>query len=140
VVLSGVLYVWASSLAEESQQDVAGTWYNPQDTMTLYPNGTVTETSNVITSWSSNGYNLTTTLEIDGEEMDLVWRYAVKIDSDGDRILFLAYYEVEDGVQTEEIGEDSCVAYSDSIRGAESDYFTQKVAIFPAWCDPDESE
>ena len=36
IIMAGVLYVWASALAEEQDQtDLAGTWYNNEDTMTL---------------------------------------------------------------------------------------------------------
>ena len=136
VVLAGVLYVWASSLAEEQDQtELAGTWYNYTDTMTLYSNGTVSESTGSLTEWSSEGYNLTTTFMIDGDEIDLVWRYEIKIDSDGDRILFIAFYDSESGVQTNEIADDSCVIYIDSVRGADEDYFDDKRAIFPDWCE-----
>ena len=140
VVLAGVLYVWANDLSEtQDQTELAGTWYNYADTMTLYPNGTVSESSGLITEWSSEGYNLTTIFMIDGEEVDLVWRYEIKIDSDDDRILFIAYYDSENGVQINEVADDSCIVYIDSVRGAEEDYFEDKRAIFPEWCElPDE--
>jgi len=136
VVLAGVLYVWASDLTDEQDQtELAGTWYNYADTMTLYSDGTVTESSGLITEWSSSGYDLTTTFLVDGEEIDLVWRYEIKIDSDDDRVLFMAYYDSEDNVQTNEIADNSCIAYIDSVRGAEEDYFENKKAIIPEWCD-----
>ena len=136
VVLAGVMYVWASALAEEDQSEVAGTWYNTDDTLTLYPNGTVMESTGNIAEWSVDGYNITTTFLIEGDEYDFIWRYEIKLDSDGDRILFLAYYDTENGAQTNEIAPDSCVAYSDSVKGAEAAYFNNKTAIFPEWCDP----
>jgi len=136
VVLAGILYVGASNLAEEQDQsELAGTWYNYADTLTLYPNGTVTESTESITKWSTEGYNFTTTFLIDGEEIDLIWRYEIKIDSDGDRILFMAYYDGENGTQTNEIADESCVAYIDSIRGADESYFENKTAIIPDWCE-----
>lgn len=136
VVLSGVLYVWASSLAEGNDQaELDGTWYNYADTMTLYTNGTVSESTGLVTDWSSDGYNLTTTFSIDGEEIDLVWRYEIKIDSDGDKILFMAYYDSENGVQTSEIADESCAVYIDSVRGSEKSYFENKWAFFPDWCE-----
>lgn len=136
VVLSGVLYVWASSLAEGNDQaELSGTWYNSVDTMTLYNNGTVSESSGLITEWTSDGYNLTTTFSIDGEEVDLVWRYELKVDSDGDQILFMAYYDSENGVQTSEVADESCVAYIDSVRGSEKTYFDNKWVLVPDWCD-----
>ena len=136
VVLAGILYVWADSLAEEQDQtELAGTWYNPDDTMILYPNGTVVESSGGIVKWSSEGHNLTLTFLIDDEETDLIWRYEIKIDSDDDRVLFLAYYTFEDGVQTNEIAENSCICYGDSINGADGEYWEDKTAIIPDWCE-----
>ena len=136
VVMAGVLYVWASDLAEEQDQtDLAGTWYNNADTMTLYSNGSVDESSGLIIEWSSEGENLTTTFFIDGEEIDLIWKYEIKIDSDDDRILFMAYFDSENGVQTNEVAENSCIAYVDSVKGTEEDYIQRKQAIIPDWCD-----
>ena len=136
VVMAGVLYVWASDLAEEQDQtDLAGTWYNNADTMTLYSNGSVDESSGLIFEWSSEGENLTTTFFIDGEEIDLIWKYEIKIDSDDDRILFMAYFDSENGIQTNEVAENSCTAYVDSVKGTEEDYIERKQAIIPDWCD-----
>ena len=136
IVLAGVLYVWASDLADEQDQtELAGTWYTLEDTMTLYSNGTVVESTGSITEWSSEGYNLTTTLLIDEVEIDIVWRYEIKIDNDGDRVLFMAYYNIANGIQTNEIADDSCIVYIDSVRGTEEDYFENKIAIIPEWCD-----
>ena len=136
VVMAGVLYVWASDLAEEQDQtDLAGTWYNNADTMTLYSNGSVNESSGLIIEWSSGGENLTTTFFIDGEEIDLIWKYEIKIDSDDDRILFMAYFDSENGIQINEVAENSCIAYVDSVKGTEEDYIERKQAIIPDWCD-----
>ena len=135
-IMAGVLYVWASDLAEEQDQtDLAGTWYNQVDTMTLYSNGSVDESTGLIVSWSAQGNNLTLTLLIDEQEIDVISKYEIKIDSDSDRILFFAYYDVEDGVQTNNIAEDSCVFYVDSVKASEEDYMETKRAIIPEWCD-----
>lgn len=136
VVMAGVLYVWASDLAvEQDQTDLSGTWYNNADTMTFYSNGSVDESTGLIIEWSSEGENLTTTFLIDGEEMDLIWKYEIKIDSDDDRILFMAYFDSENDVQTNEVAENSCIAYVDSVKGTEEDYIESKRAIIPDWCD-----
>jgi hypothetical protein len=136
VVMAGVLYVWASDLAEEQDQtDLAGTWYNQVDTMTLYSNGSVDESTGLIVSWSAQGNNLTLTLLIDEQEIDVISKYEIKTDSDSDRILFFAYYDVEDGVQTNNIAEDSCILYVDSVKASEEDYMETKRAIIPEWCD-----
>ena len=78
---------------------------------------------------------MTTTFLIDGEEIDLVWRYEIKLDSYDDKILFMAYYDRENNSQTDEIADKSCIAYIDSVQGAEEDYFENKRAIIPEWCD-----
>lgn len=136
IIMAGVLYVWASDLAEEQDQtDLAGTWYNEVDTMTLYSNGSVDESTGLITEWSSKGENLTTTFLIDGEQIELIWKYEIKIDSDDDRVLFMAYFDSENGIQTNEVAENSCIVYVDSVRGAEEDYMENKRAIIPDWCD-----
>lgn len=135
-ILAGVLYVWASSFDEEQDQtDLAGTWYNQSDTMTLYTNGSVDESTGLITEWSSRGENLTTTGLIDGEQIEVIWKFEIKKDSDDDRVLFMAYYDLEDGIQTNEVAENSCVVYVDSVKGAEEDYMENKLAIIPDWCD-----
>jgi hypothetical protein len=137
VILAGVMYVWASTLAEaQDQSDVAGTWYNDKDTITFYSNGSIKESTELITEWSIEGHNLTTTFLVNGTEYDVIWRYEIKLDSDGERILFIAYYAAENGTQTDEIATDSCIAYSESVKGADEAYFTNKTAVFPEWCNP----
>ena len=136
IIMAGVLYVWASDLAEEQDQtDLEGTWYNQLDTMTLYANGSVDESTGLITEWSSKGENFTTTFLIDGEQIEIIWKYEIKKDSDDDRVLFMAYFDSENGIQTNEVAENSCVVYVDSVRGAEEDYMENKRAIIPEWCD-----
>jgi hypothetical protein len=136
IIMASVLYIWASDLAEEQDQtDLAGTWYNQSDTMTLYANGSVDESSGLITEWSSKGENLTTTFLIDGEQIELIWKYEIKIDSDDDRVLFMAYFDSVNGIQTNEVAENSCIVYVDSVRGVEEDYMQTKRAIIPDWCD-----
>jgi hypothetical protein len=135
IIMAGVLYVWASDLAEEQDQtDLAGTWYNNADTMTLYSNGSVDESTGLIIEWSSEGENLTTTFLIDGEQIELIWKYEIKIDSDDDRVLFMAYFDSENGIQTNEVAENSCIVYVDSVKGTEEGYMEKKRAIIPDWC------
>ena len=52
----------------------------------------------------------------------------------------MAYYTVEDGVQTNEIAENSCIGYVDSVNGANEGYWEDKTAIIPDWCEFVESE
>jgi len=137
VVLSGVMYVWASSLADGTDVSIEGTWYNPADTMTLYANGTVDESTDTITQWSTENGNLTLTLLINEQEIDLISKYSVTSDSGGDSILFIALYIVENGTQIDEIDETSCIAYSDSVLGAETQHFEDRKAVYPSWCNPE---
>ena len=144
VVLSGVLYVWASSLADESiysdnDRSIAGTWYNPNDTITFYPNGTVLESTEAVLKWSVDNKNLTTTFQIGEDEIDIVWIYEIKYDNAGDSFLFMALYEIEDGVQINTVNESSCIGYSDSIARADDIMFEEIVLIFPEWCNPEEN-
>ena len=40
VVVSGVVYVMmGDSIYSENDRTIEGTWYNPADTITFYPNG-----------------------------------------------------------------------------------------------------
>lgn len=135
VVLSGFLYVWASDLAEGNSTSVSGTWYNPEDTMTLYPNGTMTESSGLLTNWSILDGDLITTFTIDDQSANITWKYAVKEDLGGDSVLFLALYEWNDTGMTNQVNSTSCIAYSESVLGSEADHFETRMAIFPSWCD-----
>jgi hypothetical protein len=136
VVLSGILYVWASSLEDGNKGSIEGTWYNPLDTMTFYSNGTVAESTGLITHWQIVNGDLVTTFLIEDEEIDMKWKYAIVSDSEGDAVLFLAMYEFENGAQTNVIDETTCIAYSDSVLSAEHQYFDDRIAIFPDWCNP----
>ena len=136
IILSGAVYLWASGLSDEPEQtSVIGTWYNTEDTITFYPNGTVVDSTNTLARWSSEGNNLTTTFIIDEDEVDVIWIYEIRIDSDDDQVLFMAYYEPESGVQSTEIAENSCIIYIDSVQGTNEDYYEGKLAFIPDWCE-----
>ena len=136
VVFAGVMYVWAANLAEDNQdQSIEGTWYNPDDTITFYSNGTVVETTGTIIKWRITNNDIITTFLIEGEEIDLSWKYTIRDDTYGDQVLFMAYYEVVDGEQTTTIGPESCASYSNSIKGADADYAETIRAVIPTWCE-----
>jgi hypothetical protein len=143
VVLAGVLYVWANSLAASdtslSADEIEGTWYNPADTLTLYPNGTVSESEGSVTQWRTNGNDLYITVHIGEDDIDVRTIYDIRLDDQGDSLLFIAFYQTdtESGNQTNEIDEASCIAYSSSILGAENEHFDERITIFPSWCNPD---
>ena len=41
----------------------------------------------------------------------------------------MAYFDSENGVQTNQVAENSCIAYIDSVKGTEEDYMERKRAI-----------
>jgi hypothetical protein len=47
----------------------------------------------------------------------------------------MAYFDSVNGIQTNEVAENSCIVYVDSVRGVEEDYMQTKRAIIPDWCD-----
>ena len=139
VIGSGIAYVLMDdSIFSENDRTIEGTWYNPADTITFYPNGTVSESSGVITKWSVEGGNLTTTFQIDDDEIDVLWIYEIKFDDEGDSFLFMALYQIDNGVQTNTVNETSCIGYSDSITSSENVNFEDRTLIFPDWCNPEE--
>ena len=144
VILAGVLYVWANSLDTSdtslSANEIQGTWYNPVDTLTLYPNGTVSESTETVTQWRTNGSDLYILLQIDGEDIELRSIYEIILDDQGDFLLFIAFYQIESGNPTNEVDEASCIAYSSSVLGSEHEHFDTRKAIYPSWCNPDHSE
>ena len=142
VVLAGVLYVWASDLAAHNNgEEIEGTWYNPEDTISFYPNGTVSESTETITQWRTDSNDLYFTFHIDGEDIEIRSIYDIVLDDQGDSLLFMAFYQIdtESGTQTDEIDEGSCVNYSSSISGTENEHFEERRAVFPSWCNPDYS-
>ena len=136
-LVSGVLYVWANSLTAEEDtgiEELYGTWYNPADTLILYPNGTVSESTDTLRIYSVNGDTISFTWD-DNFTADAI--YDIESDSDGDLILFIAFYVIdENGTKGDEIDGANCVAYSNSIEGSGNNGFEDKKAIFPYWCDP----
>ena len=51
VVLSGILYVWASSLSEETDSSLVGTWTNPETELEMMRNGDAEISSATFESW-----------------------------------------------------------------------------------------
>ena len=140
VIVTGVLYVMASDLAGSDEGEVLhGTWYNPADTMTFYPNGSVSETTDSISSWKVEDDDLILTFKFGNDTLEFKSVYDIRTDDDGNDILFIAFYEWdENGDQTDIVNKSNCVGYSDSIKGSNLTYFTDREAIFPLWCDPED--
>ena len=51
VVLAGVLYVWASNLAEDQSSELVGDWTNPEDRLELKSNGEAKESTGTFKTW-----------------------------------------------------------------------------------------
>jgi uncharacterized membrane protein YhaH (DUF805 family) len=130
VVLSGVLYVWASSLAASNTQDsnLVGDWTNPYDKLELQSDGNAKESTGAFESW----YNVGENLYFEDEEYSYKYRYSLV-----DDILFLAPYD-GDGVLSEE----DCTAYLQGSNGESESHFNDRIeqaqsnGKFPNWCNP----
>jgi hypothetical protein len=128
VVLSGLLYVWASSLAEDQDSNLVGDWTNPYDTLELQSNGDVKESTGTFESWYTVGENL----YFEDEDYSYKFRYSLV-----DEILFLAPYD-EDG----ELLEEDCIAYLQGLNGESESYFNNEIekaesnGKIPNWCNP----
>jgi len=129
VILSMVLYVWASSLAEDNQEpSLVGDWTNPNDKLELQSNGDAKETTGTFESWYTVGENL----YFEDEDYSYKFRYSIV-----DDVLFLAPYD-EDGILSEE----DCIGYLEGTSGESESYFNDRIeqvesnGWFPNWCNP----
>jgi len=130
IALSSVLYVWASSLAEDEyirlDPELIGDWTNPEDKLELKKNGDVTESTGTFETW------YTKSGDIYFEEGIYYYKFKYLLDDD---ILFLAPYD-EDG----ELSEGDCIAYLEGLNGESESYFNDKIeqaqadGRFPEWC------
>ena len=128
IVLAGVLYVWASSLAEDQESRLVGDWTNPSDKLELQSNGDAQDSTGTFERWYTVGENL----YFEDEDYSYKFRYSLV-----DDILFLAPYD-EDG----ELVESDCIAYLQGLNGESESYFSNKIenaesnGKFPSWCNP----
>ena len=98
-------------LAEDNEdQSIEGTWYNTADTITFYPNGTVTESTNTFINWQITDGDLVFEYLLEDTLYEVALKYTIRDDTNGNEILFIAYYEYVDGEKT------SNLVYSSSIR------------------------
>lgn len=136
VVFAGVMYVWAADLAEDNEdQSLEGTWYNVEDTMTFYPNGTVTESTNSFLSWQTTDGDLMIEFSFEDNIYEIELKYTIRDDTDGNKILFIAYYEYVDGEKTSNMAPGLCFSYSSSVLGSDPDYAETIRAVIPTWCE-----
>tara|TARA_B110000495_G_C22888406_1_gene518137 strand:+ start:182 stop:829 length:648 start_codon:yes stop_codon:yes gene_type:complete len=129
VVLAGVLYVWASSLAgDNNDSNLVGDWTNPSDKLELQSNGDAFESTGTFESWYTVGEDLR--FEVEDEDGYYNFRYSLV-----DDILFLAPYG-ENG----ELNEEDCVIYLQGLNGESQSYYTDRIeqaeydGQVPYWC------
>ena len=136
VVLAGVLYVWAANLAEDNQdQSIEGSWYNTADTITFYPNGTVTESTNTFINWQITDGDLVFEYLLEDTLYEIALKYTIRDDTNGNEILFIAYYDYVDGEKTSNLASNLCFSYSSSVLGSDADYAETARAVIPTWCE-----
>ena len=123
VVASAVLYVWASSLANEQDDNLVGTWTNPVDKIVFSSNGDASETTGTFDSWQTQDDTL---YFFEGDEYEYLFQYSVV-----DDVLFMAPLGSADSV----IGEE-CIAYLRGETGSDNSIFEDRIegAIIPNWC------
>jgi len=128
VVLSGVLYVWASNLAAENQpSNLVGDWTNPEDKLELESNGKAKESTGTFETW----YTMDGKLYFEDGEYYYEYKYTIV-----DEILFMAPYDENDVLL-----EDDCVAYLKGLNGESESYYNDRInqadsnGEIPNWCD-----
>ena len=127
VILAGVLYVWASSLAQEQESSLVGDWTNPVDKLELQSNGDAKDSTGTFESWYTSGENI----YFEDEDYFYKFRYSVVGD-----ILFLNPYD-EDG----DLSEEECIGYLEGNSGESESYFNDRIeqaqsdGKIPNWCN-----
>lgn len=127
VTLAGILYVWASSLAEESNnQLLVGTWTNPVDELVLKENGDATESTGTFETWYTRGN------DIYFESGEGYYKYKYSVVND---IMYLMPYD-ENG----DLKDDDCIAYLSGTSGSSESVFDERMSTaesngeIPVWC------
>ena len=116
VVLSTVLYWWASELAED---EIVGEWNNPTVTMEFKSDGSVSDSEGVWNEWRVSGDTL---YLIDDEEPEYEYYFKYTISYE---VLFIAPIDYDDSIQSE-----NCVAFAaDGVEWEDAEYTT-----WPSWC------
>ena len=128
VVLSGVLYVWASNLAAENQpSNLVGDWTNPEDKLELESDGKAKESTGTFETW----YTMDGKLYFEDQIYYYEYEYTIV-----DDILFMAPYDDDDVLL-----EDDCVAYLKGLTGKSESYYNDRInqadanGDIPNWCN-----
>lgn len=147
LIISNIEFV---NMADEHDERMLwGPWWNPSESLMLDSNGSIDPSESMMLDsdgsvnmssrepidWALNGENITLIYMIDGEPYLSTWKYEIRYtDTKGDRFLFMAPYVVENGTITNEVVENSCIAYVDSFRGLDEDFFESHRGMAPSWC------
>jgi uncharacterized membrane protein YhaH (DUF805 family) len=127
VVLSGVLYVWASNLAENQPSELVGDWTNPEDKLELESDGKAKESTGTFETW----YTMDGKLYFEDGEYYYEYKYSIV-----NEILFMAPYDENDVLL-----EDDCMAYLKGLNGESESYYNDRInqadsnGEIPNWCD-----
>ena len=129
-VLAGVLYTWASSLAEDQKDpQLMATWTNPVDRMVLESNGEIEETTGTFDTWYTSQGDV---YFDDGEGYYYNFKYSVV-----DNVFFLAPYD-----ESEQLIEEDCIAYMKGENGNSESIYNERIekadadGDIPNWCNP----
>ena len=116
IVLSGVLYTWASSLAEE---DILGTWHNPEQTLRFDSDGTMTDSEGTWNDWRVDGNRLYL-VSADEPDMEYYFQYSIS-----NEVLFIAPLDDDYSVMS-----DSCSTFATKgVVWEDAEY-----SSWPSWC------
>ena len=136
LIFVGMVSQISSMLWKRRSITSIGNMVQPEDTLTLYSNGTASDTTGVIVAWDISNGNLSTTFLIVHDSVEIFWKYEIISTSNDHRLIVMApFTEIEDGEVV--VDESGCIGYMDTIKGAESEYFSNQLASLPSWCDPD---
>ncbi len=133
VLLAGLLYVWASDLATQENDDnqtIAGTWYNPVQTFTFSSDGDMEDNATTFVEWRVEGNNL---YLVDSTDPGYEYYFRYSISND---VLFVAPID-HDYVS---VIEEDCTAHTRGSAGKYDSGFENIVvrAEWPDWCNPEE--
>lgn len=128
VILAGILYVWASTLASGVDANLVGTWSNPVETAEFSSNGELAlQTNDSWDSWKIENNNLVL------ESSSHYFEYKYEINGN---ILFLGAIDEEGDLM-----QDGCVILISGTGGKSQSYYDDNVLQaeeedrVPTWCE-----
>jgi|MDSW01.1.fsa_nt_gb hypothetical protein len=123
IILSGILYAWASSLADQNDAELVGTWTSPVQTLTFESDGDLSG-NDEWNEWRTADDNLYL-VDPSEPEYEYYFRYTIT-----DEVLFIAPLDNDDSV----VGEDCAAFVKEGL-----DWETKVESVnLPSWCTPEE--